>query len=254
MDFSALNFGVDGDSITAGEQWSKFVADSLGMASHYNVAVGSAVWYKRTVTCKAGTVTTQNYGDEDFAGISDGWEPTEDINELQKRVNNCAVVHIQRYISDVKSGLAPVPDIFAFAMGTNDEIHRLGDAEAALSGKYLDGNDKVDLFTEAGAMRWCLQRIAEEFPKVRIFVLTPIQTGDETHNRKLEKQIDTVMRRIAGAFGAQVIDCFHGCGICEKFEVWGERGRYLKDGLHPDVEGQQLEGAFAAKEIRNNMF
>ena len=120
MDFSALNFGVDGDSITAGEQWSKFVADSLGMASHYNVAVGSAVWYKRTVTCKAGTVTTQNYGDEDFAGISDGWEPTEDINELQKRMNNCAVVHIQRYISDVKSGLAPVPDIFAFAMGTND--------------------------------------------------------------------------------------------------------------------------------------
>ena len=28
----------------------------------------------------------------------------------------------------------------------------------------------------------------------------------------------------------------------------GERGRYLKDGLHPDVEGQQLMGRYIAKE------
>ena len=48
MDFSKLNFGVDGDSITAGEQWSYHVYKELGMASHHNVAVGSSVWYKRT--------------------------------------------------------------------------------------------------------------------------------------------------------------------------------------------------------------
>ena len=254
MDFSKLNFGVDGDSITQGQQWSWHVFNELGMASHHNVAVGSSVWYKRTLTCSAGSVTTQNYDDPDFAGISDGWEPTEDLDELQKRANNCAVVHIQHFLSDVKNGIAPVPDIFAFAMGTNDAEECFGDAEKALNGKSLENNPDIDLFTEAGAMRWCLQKIMEEYPLARVFVLTPLQTAMLDHNKKTELQIETVMKKIAGAMGAQVIDCFHNCGICEKFETEGGMGKYLRDGLHPDVPGQTLEGRYAAKEIRNNMF
>ena len=93
----------------------------------------------------------------------------------------------------------------------------------------------------------------EEFPQCRIFVLTPLQTADPAHNRKIEKTIE-ILRTVAGAMSAQIIDCFHGCGICEKFENMGDQGRYLRDGLHPDIPGQKLEGAFAAKEIRNNMF
>lgn len=42
-DFSELNLGIDGDSITAGEQWSFHVYKNLGMKSHSNVAVGSSV-------------------------------------------------------------------------------------------------------------------------------------------------------------------------------------------------------------------
>ncbi len=252
MDFSKLNLGVDGDSITAWRQWSWHVYETLGMASHHNVAVGSAVWYKRTIVAADGqAVTTQDYNDPNFAGISDGWEPTDDLAELQKRANNCAVVHTQRYISDVKNGGAPKPDIFTFAMGTNDDINHLGNAETALQGKTLKD---VDLFNEAGAMRWCLQRIMEEFPDARVFVLTPLQTANPEHNHKTEVQIETVMKKVAGAMGAQVIDCFNNCGICEKFEVIGGEGRYLIDGLHPKENGQKLHGAYAAKEIRNNYF
>lgn len=251
MDFSKLNFGVDGDSITAGEQWSYHVYKNLGMASHHNVAVGSAVWYKRTTVLNGKAITTQDYDDPNFAGISDGWLETDDETEIQKRMNNCAVVHTQHFISDVKNGIAPVPDIFAFAMGTNDDINSLGDADAALSGKTLDD---VNVFCEAGAMRWCIQRIMEEFPLARVFVLTPLQTGNPVHNAKTEKQIETVMKKIAGGMSVQIIDCFHNCGICEKFEIEGGTGRYLRDGLHPDIPGQTLEGAYAAKEIRNNMF
>lgn len=253
MDLSRLNFGVDGDSITAGEQWSYHVYKELGLASHHNVAVGSAVWYKRTIACKGSSVTTQNYTDPDFAGISDGWEETDDPGELQKRANNCAVVHTQRFIEEVKNGGEPVPDIFAFAMGTNDDSDCLGDPEKALTGKSLENNENVDLFTEAGAARWCIQRIMEEYPGCRIFLLTPIQTATPEHNAKIEKTIK-VLRRIAGGMSVQVVDCFNGCGICEKFEVQGGTGRYLRDGLHPDVPGQTLEGRFAAKEIRNNYF
>lgn len=253
MDFSKLNFGVDGDSITAWEQWSYHVYKELGFASHYNVAVGSAVWYKRKIDCPKGSVVTQNYTDPDFAGISDGWEETDDLTELQKRANNCAVVHTQRFIYDVKNGKAPVPDLFAFALGTNDSLDCLGDPAKALSGKELEGNNSIDLFTEAGAARWCIQRIAEEYPECRVFVLTPIQAADPAHNRKTEKVIEN-LRAVAGGMSAQIIDCYHGCGICEKFEVMGGAGRYLRDGLHPDVPGQTRQGRFAAKEIRNNLY
>ncbi len=251
--FSNLHFGVDGDSITAGEQWSYHVYKNLGMKTHHNVGVGSSVWYKRTLDANGTRVTTQNYGSKDFAGISDGWEPTEDIKELQKRANNCAVVHIQRFIDDVEKGAFPSPDIFAFAMGTNDLEEFIGDPQKALTGKSILNNENIDLFTEAGAMRWCIQTIIEHYPDCRVFVLTPIQSADPAHNSKIEKTIEC-MRKICGGMSVQIIDCFHNCGICEKFEVIGGKGKYLRDGLHPEVNGQILEGAYAAKEIRGNYF
>lgn len=254
MEMKDINFAVDGDSITAGKQWSQHVFERLGFATHCNVAVGSAVWYKRTFTVGGKSVTTQDFDAPDFAGISDGWLETDDMDELQKRANNCAVVHVQRYLASVKKGAAPKPDVFAFAMGTNDEWDKLGDAEKALTGKELEGNENIDLFTEAGAMRWCVQTVAENFPDARIFVLTPIQAADPQHNKKNERQIDEVMIKIAVAFGARVVDCFHGCGISEKFEVIGAEGRYLKDGLHPKENGQALEGSFAATEIMHHLY
>ena len=254
MDNSRLNFGVDGDSITAGNQWSYHVFQRLGFASHHNVAIGSAVWYKRTFTRPAGSVTTQDYDDPDFAGFSDGWLDTDDLNELQKRANNCAVTHIQHFLADVRSGNAPKPDVFAFAMGTNDDIHCLGDADRALTGKSLENNENINLFTEAGAMRWCIQTIMEHFPDARIFVLAPLQTGDPEHNEKIEKQISNIFTKITGAMSVRLVDCFHNSGICEKFEFKGAEGRYLRDGLHPKENGQALEGAFAAMEIGSHLF
>lgn len=251
--FEELNLGIDGDSITAGEQWSWHVYKNLNMKSHSNVAVGSAVWYKRTAEVGGKTVTTQDYGSADFAGISDGWEPTDDAEEMQKRMNNCAVVHIQRFITEVENGNFPEPDIFAFAMGTNDQEEFIGDPEKALSGKELSGNDSIDLFTEAGAARWCIQTIQENFPECRVFVMTPIQTATPEHNRKTEKIIEC-LRAICRGLSVQIMDAYSCSGICEKYEVIGGKGRYLKDGLHPDIEGQALEGAFASKEIRNNYF
>lgn len=251
--FGKLNFGVDGDSITAGNQWSYHVFNELGLKSHHNVAVGSAVWYKRSIKFGGRTITTQDYGSPDFAGISGGWEPTDDADEMQMRMNNCAVVHIQRFIAEVESGEYPAPDIFAFAMGTNDDKKYFGDPEKALAGKSLENNKSVDVFTEAGAMRWCIQKIQESFPECRIFVLTPLQTAKPEHNAKTERQLD-IIRRICQGMSVQMVDCYSSCGICEKYEVIDGEGRYLRDGLHPKENGQMLEGRFAAKEIKNNYF
>lgn len=239
-DFTKMNFGCDGNSITAGNQWSKTVVDVLGFATHHNVAVGSATWACHT--------DTQDYGSEGFAGVSGGWQPTEDKTELQMRHNNVSKVHIQRFISEVDKGLYPAPDVFVFAMGTNDS--NLGSAEEALKGKTLD---EVDVTTMAGGARWAIQTILEHYPKCRVFVCTPIQTGDVAHNDINRKKIE-ILRQLCQALSVQLIDCYSNAGITEKFEQPGGRGRYLKDGLHPDVEGQQLMGRYIAKEIRNNFF
>lgn len=95
--------------------------------------------------------------------------------------------------------------------------------------------------------------LLEHYPKCRVFVCTPIQTGDVTRNeRNLEKI--AILREICRALSVQLIDCYSNSGITEKFEQPSGRGRYLRDGLHPDKEGQELMGRYIAKEIRNNFF
>lgn len=249
-DFSKLHLGVAGDSITAGEQWSYRVYKNLGFASHHNCAVGSSVWYRRKYSSRGVTVETEDFDSPAFSGISDGWEDTDDMNEMQKRMNNCAVIHIQKFIREVRSGEYPAPDVFVFAYGTNDEIRYIGNAEAALEGKE---NNYGNTFNEAGAMRWCIQTISEEYPKARIFVCAPIQSGSPEHNKKNIYVIEN-MKKICRGMSVQFIDCYSGCGICEKYEAENGKGRYLRDGLHPDTQGQLLEGDFITKEIRNNMF
>ena len=239
-DFSSMNFGCDGNSITAGNQWSKTVVDVLGFATHHNVAVGSATW--------ATYPDTQEYSANDFAGISGGWQPTEDAHEMQMRHNNVSKVHIQKFIAEVESGEYPAPDVFVFSMGTNDR--NLGNAQEALKGKTLD---EVDITNMAGAARWSIQTIQEKYPNCRVFVCTPIQTGSVEHN-ELNLQKIAILREICQALSVQVIDCYSNSGISEKFEQPSGQGRYLNDGLHPGIEGQQLMGRYIAKEIRNNYY
>lgn len=239
-DFKKLNFGCEGNSITAGEQWSKTVVDELGFASHHNVAVGSATW--------AAHDDTQNYTDKDFVGISGGWEDTTDTLEIRKRHNNVSKVHIQKFIQEVEIGAYPKPDVFVFSLGTND--NNIGSAIDALHPSELSG---VDITTMAGAARWSIETMMQEYPDCRFFLCTPIQTGSKEHNELNEKKIE-ILKEICKAYNVQVIDCYSESGIIQQFEKWGEKGRYLRDGLHPDKEGQELMGRYIAKEIRNNYY
>lgn len=238
-DFTKMNLGVDGNSITSGSQWSATVHEVLGFATHHNVAVGSATW-----ACHE---DTQEYGSKDFVGISDGWQPTDDALEMHRRHNNTSKVHVQKFISEVDQGLYPKPDVFVFAMGTNDT--NLGSAQKALEGKSLEN---VDVTTMAGGARWAIQTIIERFPDCRVFVMTPIQSSDEARNKLNLEKIE-ILKEICRSLSVQVIDCYGECGITEKLEN-GAGERYLRDGLHPDKKGQVLMGRYVAKEIRNNYF
>lgn len=248
-DFTKLNLGVDGDSITAGNQWSYYATQYLGLANHHNVAVGSATFSDRTQMYDGVTYVTQNYDDPDFAGISSGWQPTTDPVEIQKRCNNCARVHVQKFISEVTAGTYPVPDIFVFAMGTNDDT--IGTVADALNGKDPDALSTAVRQTMVGGARWAIQKIITTYPNCRVYISAPIQRADATANAKgLEKSI--ALKEISNSLSVGYFNTFGECGITEKVE--SGTAPYLSDGLHPNAEGQQLMGKYLAKEIRNNYF
>jgi Lysophospholipase L1 and related esterases len=214
-----LNFGCDGDSITAGDQWSVTVAADLCCATHHNAGVGTATW--------ASHDDTQEYGCEDFAGISFWWLPTTDSLELRRRHNNCAEVHVQKFIAEVESGEYPEPDLFGFAMGTNDgDIDRM----------------------EEGARR-SIRLVQERFPKCKVFVCTPIQTGSAEKNAENRAKIER-LNAVCAELRVPVIDCYNGVPIREEEEVWMGQGKYLRDGLHPDKPGQELMGHYIASEVK----
>ena len=248
-DFTKLNLGVDGDSITAGNQWSYYATQYLGLANHHNVAVGSATFSDRTQTYEGVTYVTQNYDDPDFAGISGSWQPTTDPVEIQKRCNNCARVHVQKFISEVTAGTYPVPDIFVFAMGTNDST--IGTVADALNGKDPDALSAAVRQTMVGGARWAIQKIITTYPNCRVYISAPIQRADAMANAKgLEKSI--ALKEISNSLSVGYFNTFGECGITEKVE--SGTAPYLSDGLHPNAAGQQLMGKYLAKEIRNNYF
>ena len=248
-DFTKLNLGVDGDSITAGNQWSYYATQYLGLANHHNVAVGSATFSDRTQTYEGVTYVTQNYDDPDFAGISGGWQPTTDPVEIQKRCNNCARVHVQKFISEVTAGTYPVPDIFVFAMGTNDSA--IGTVADALNGKDPDALSAAVRQTMVGGARWAIQKIITTYPNCRVYISAPIQRADAMANAKgLEKSI--ALKEISNSLSVGYFNTFGECGITEKVE--SGTAPYLSDGSHPNAAGQQLMGKYLAKEIRNNYF
>lgn len=248
-DFTKLNLGVDGDSITANNQWSYYATQYLGFANHHNVAVGSATFSDRTQMYDGVTYVTQNYDDPDFAGISGGWQPTTDPVEIQKRCNNCARVHVQKFISEVTAGTYPVPDIFVFAMGANDST--IGTVADALNGKDPDALSTAVRQTMVGGARWAIQKIITTYPNCRVYISAPIQRADAVANAKgLEKSI--ALKEISNSLSVGYFNTFGECGITEKVE--SGTAPYLSDGLHLNTAGQQLMGKYLAKEIRNNYF
>ena len=214
-----LHFGCDGDSITAGDQWSTTVAIDLGAATHHNAGVGTATW--------AAYDDTQEYGCEGFVGISAGWRPTDDPHEIHMRHNNCAIVHVQKFIAEVDAGEYPEPNLFGFAMGTNDS-----DLEA-----MVDGAERA------------ITTLQKRFPKCHIFVCTPIQTANPVNNA-LNRQKIALLDSLCERLDVPVIDCYNGVPIREEEENWMAPGKYLRDGLHPEKPGQELMGHFIASEVK----
>ena len=64
---------------------------------------------------------------------------------------------------------------------------------------------------------------------------------------------NNVMVKLAKRYGFTVIDGLYGFEIIKDFEVWEASGRYLSDGLHPNLTGQQVMCNFYSSQIIQRM-
>ena len=139
------------------------------------------------------------------------------------------------------------PNVIVLACGTNDANTILGTYETAMSKNIVD----LDLANTAEAMRWALYKIKENFPNAVCFYCTQLQRADvETTDREAANNL---MVKLAKRYGFNIVDCMNESGIVKDFEVWQANGRYLSDGLHPNVSGQQVQANLIVSRIIERM-
>jgi lysophospholipase L1-like esterase len=61
----------------------------------------------------------------------------------------------------------------------------------------------------------------------------------------------TAIKTMAAEYNFVIVDATWESGIVRQFEVNGSAGRYLYDGLHPSVAGQQLLSNYISAKINS---
>ena len=239
--YEGKNLATFGNSITvAANSWAHQIYKNLRFGNLYNGAISAAVWYKRERTVAGQTIRTQNYYDKDFAGIRTSAPADGNVLENQQRINNCAIVHLQKYFIDLDSKAAPTPDVIIFSYGTNDEVINMGDAASALQGSDLN---KVDIYKMAGALRWCLDTMKIKFPNAKIYVALALQSTRNGQNANNLKKME-IIKEICNEKSIPYFDCYNESGITVE-----NHAIYLGDGLHPNEAGKVVHGAYIMSKL-----
>ena len=232
--FEGKNMVAFGNSITiAANSWAYHTSRKLGLATLYNGAVSGSIWSKRERTIDGKIIQTQNYDDPAFAGISSSSTANPDANELQKRINNCAIVHIQKYLRERTVS----PDLIILSYGTNDSysVSDMGNVDEALKATDLN---MLNVYTMAGAVRWSLETLKTRFPDAKLYVSLPLQAASDSKNEGNVSKI-AIIKKICDGLSVPYFDCYTECGITQ-----ANQALYLRDGLHPNANGQILHGDY----------
>lgn len=155
-----------------------------------------------------------------------------------------------------------IPDFVIISAGTNDNVtpketldnralpNFQNDVGEYRSGKQFIDIDSVDRTAWDGAMRWQAEKIWSVYPNTKIIFIAPIQSAD-FHTRPVWSILakGQLMEYISNNMGCYTIQAGAECGIWARFETDGSEGKYLADGLHPNIEGGKVLGRYIANEI-----
>ena len=214
-----------GDSITANQdRYVNVMLNLTGLNLINNFAVSGARW--------------RNYSDTVLDGNPiNGTHSNTMCNQVQKLINNK-----ENY---------EVPDIIIMSAGTNDDYYDTTVIESQFTNnkEYIDVS-QCDLTTFAGAMRWCCEKIYSLFPNVKIFIATQIQGAEKTRVFAWQQTKVKIVKEVANRLAVPIIDAFTESKIYGRYEIDGANGKYLIDGLHPNLEGGKVLGEYYTNELK----
>lgn len=216
------------------------------------------------------------YIGDSITAISNGWRPSFNevtgVNEVRCTAVGGATIcdyadtivngdctsseHQNTLSNQVKSIMNNPPtediDFIIIAMGTNDHA----DASEFDGGvtQFVNGNNYIDVDTVDrkrydGAMRWACEKLWDLFPYADIFFVTPIQGAERIRQTWVQIRKCDYMKEIAAYLGTPCIDATRNSGIYGRYENANASGKYLNDGLHPNMYGRKKLGRYYASEI-----
>lgn len=217
-----------GDSITAltgNRAWWEYFNRIINVTDCVNVAVNGARL-------------------RDFADTVYDGNPTSHSN------NNVLGNQVQKIINNQNTYITP--DFIFIAIGTNDGISAtIDDGYNA----YYDSNNtlipisNVNRQTDAGAFRYCNEKLHTLYPNAMIVWCTPIQAENSIRNVKSILNYGNSLKNLCATGSVYCIDT-EKCGINGINEVRNSNGQYLIDGLHPNSAGAEKMGNFNASEFK----
>lgn len=232
-----------GDSITAlgiGDRgWVGYFIEKTGCELVANVAVIGATLHDKTGTVYDGNPVFQG---------------------ADNNVNNVLGNQVEKVIRNNYEA----PDIIMIAVGTNGALDNpkvnpwdggVRITKDDISAVYYNADksliplENVDRKTDAGAYRYALEKLHNQYPKAIIFWCTPIHAHQEMRTAE-EIVANAESLRIATDYTGQILIDTHRCGINGLNEYNNANGEYLIDGLHPNVNGAKKIGYYNASKVK----
>lgn len=228
-----------GDSITAlgtgTRGWPGYFNEIIEPECFVNTAVSGARWCDYSDTVYDGNPV--------FAGEDDNHNNTmgNQIEKLLRGVDedNENYSYVEEYASF---------DMILIACGTNDATPTADIESAFTADSEIVELDTLDRTVFANAFRYVIENLQTMYPDAQIFICTPIQGYITTRSYSSIKAKGDYLKLLAGRMSVEVIDTFE-CGVCGIYEKKDENGRYLIDGLHPNVAGAQVMGEYNARAV-----
>lgn len=258
---------VLGDSITyLNGSWVDKLAEKTGAAKVINCGRGGATWrwrdnykpyfgsdiyIKDIVANISADGKTVNF--DGNTGLLNGNLPTDNNNYTY--INN-EIAFMQRLITEDYEK----PNVIIVACGINDtgancEVY----SDELFESKFHTDRDSLSdsvKKTLGGGLRANIEALKALYPTATIIVSTPIQSPYK-YFRPYIPNTCTWIKKFAEFYSCPVIDAYSESGISAFFEKgWDDMsyngdnaGRYLFDGLHPNVDGYKLLSNYFSNRI-----
>lgn len=223
--------------------------NNSSVTAHISRLTGATVFNAGFGGCRMSVHPTQGYDAFSMWAIADA------LAENDWRAQDLAAPMGSEYFPEHLAALKAIDftdvDIFVIHYGTND---------FAASVPLDNPNDRMDLQTVCGALRYSIETLQKAYPNIAIYISLPVYRfwvkdnvvtfAEDYRNKNEITLLDTCrsIQTIANEYALPVIDNYSELGICAD-----NASAYLYDGTHLNKAGRKLFASYIASQVVADM-